>query len=142
MSHSTLNPDAHVRVRTGETHLSEAPQQQLCRRTRPVQEDLWDQRHRHLQHPQQADGQVEAGGAHLGAGSAVNTGVTRTRSINQSINQIRRLSTDLQLTSVHKVPLWTFCRLLDLRQRTEDTSQNPRFDRVLIRHRCVFLQNM
>lgn len=50
------------------TDLSKAPQQQLCRWTQPVEEDLWDKCHRHLQHSQQTDRQVEAGGTDLEPG--------------------------------------------------------------------------
>lgn len=47
------------------THLRETPQQHLGGRPGPVKEYLWHQRDSHLQHAQQADRQVKAGGAHL-----------------------------------------------------------------------------
>lgn len=46
-------------------HLSQSSEEQLRRGAGPVQEDFRYQSHRHLQHTQQADGQVEAGGTHL-----------------------------------------------------------------------------
>ena len=49
----------------GVTYLSESPEEELCRRAGPVEEDLWDQSDGHLQDPQQTDGQVEAGRTHL-----------------------------------------------------------------------------
>lgn len=47
------------------THLRETPQQHLRRRPGPVKEYVGHQRDGHLQDPQQADREVEAGGAHL-----------------------------------------------------------------------------
>lgn len=52
----------------GVDHLSQSSEEQLCRGTGPVQEDLRYQSDGHLQHTQQTDGQVEAGGTHLEQG--------------------------------------------------------------------------
>lgn len=54
-------------------YLSESSEEQLCRGTGPVQEDLRYQSDGHLQNTQQTDGQVEAGGTHLEQGSASET---------------------------------------------------------------------
>lgn len=49
----------------GARYLGEPSEEELCGRAGPVQEDLWNQSDGHLQNPQQTDGQVEAGRAHL-----------------------------------------------------------------------------
>lgn len=49
----------------GVVYLSQSSEEQLCRGSGPVQEDLRDQSDGHLQDTQQTDGQVEAGRTHL-----------------------------------------------------------------------------
>lgn len=74
-------------------YLGEPPKQQLRRWAIPVQEDLGGQSDSHLQHPEQADRQVEARGAHL------------------------------QLAAVHKVPFQALCSLLDLSRNRDSLTR-------------------